>query len=256
MQITKIVASSIARPARPRSGFLQVVTILIGMALAGANPVLAQQKLAPFEWQHSFASPGKSLTVKVLQTMREPPHGMVMISIKSSGFSDAAGVLVLWQKRSGQYYRFEPGIGAEGTVQIIPGVESMILGGHLRGESFDIALVDETTNERAHAKVTPFPITAQGSGDCAASAEIQTPSGLLWQVFLDGFGAGESVTITSVSKKETLTNTVVASETGGISFPVIFPKRSKGTARVTAEGALGCNVTLEYAIGKTARKAK
>jgi hypothetical protein len=132
----------------------------------------------------------------------------------------------------------------------------MMLGGYIRGQSFDIALVDESTNKRAQAKVTPFPITAEGDGGCKANAEIVTKSGLVWLITLAGYGAGEQVRITSVSKKETLTDDVTASGTGEIAFPILYPKRSRRNAQVTAEGSLGCNVSLDFAIGKSAIKAK
>lgn len=256
MQFRKVAASSAITPARLLGRFLLGATVAGGIALAFAGLALAEQDEVPFEWEGGFASPGKSLSVEVLHTMRGPPQGMATILIVSSGFSNVDGTLVLWQRIGGKYRRYKPEIGADGTVQIIPGVDSMMLGGYRRGQPFDIALVNETTNERAHAKATPFPITAQGNGACAASAEIQMPSGLLWLVSLAGYDAGEQVKITSVAKKETLSDTHIASETGNIAFPILYAKRSKGTAKVTAAGASGCNVTLEYAIGKSARKAK
>ncbi len=230
--------------------------LFIGALSVSGTLVLAQLDEAPFEWDHTFASPGMSLSADVLQTMSGPPNGMVVISIKASGFSDPAATLTLWQKTGGQFQKLKPGILADGTVQLIPGVDSMMLGGYIRGQSFDIALVDEATNKRAHAKVTPFPITAEGDGGCRASAEVVTKSGLVWLITLAGYGAGEQVRITSVAKKETLTDDVAASETGEIAFPILYPKRSKRNAQVTAEGSRGCNVSLDFAIGKSAFKAK
>ena len=219
---------------------------------------------APFEWDYTFVSPGTSLSAEVLQTMSGPPNGMIIISIKSTGFAEAASTLALWQKRGGEYNKFKPGILADGTVQFIPGIDTMMLGGYIRGQSFDIALVDEATKKRAHAKITPFPITAEGDGGCQASAEVLTKSGLVWLITLAGYGAGEQVRITSVykskayllAKKETLTDDVAASGTGEIAFPILYPKRSKGKAQVTAKGSRGCNVSLDFAIGKSALKAK
>jgi hypothetical protein len=230
--------------------------LFIGALSVPGTLVLAQLDEAPFEWDHTFASPGTSLSADVLQTMSGPPNGMVVISIKASGFSDPAATLALWQKTGGQFQKLKPGILADGTVQLIPGVDSMMLGGYIRGQSFDIALVDEATNKRAHAKVTPFPITAEGDGGCKASAEVVTKSGLVWLITLAGYGAGEQVRIRSVAKKETLTDEVAASETGEIAFPILYPKRSKRNAQVTAEGSRGCNVSLDFAIGKSAFKAK
>ena len=230
--------------------------LFIGALSVPGTLVLAQLDETPFEWDHTFASPGTSLSADVLQTMSGPPNGTVVFSIKASGFSDAAATLVWWQKTGGQFYKHKSGILADGTVQLIPDVDSMMLGGYIRGQSFDIALVDEATNKRAHAKVTPFPITAEGDGGCKASAEVVTKSGLVWLITLAGYDAGEQVTITSVAKKETLTDDVVASGTGEIAFPILYPKRSKRNAHVTAEGSRGCNVSLDFAIGKSALKAK
>ncbi len=242
--------------SRSCSGRTMSLLLFIGALSVPGTLALAQLDEAPFEWDHTFASPGTSLSAAVLQTMSGPPNGMVVISIKASGFSDPAATLALWQKTGGQFQKLKPGILADGTVQLIPGIDSMMLGGYIRGQSFDIALVDEATNKRAHAKITPFPITAKGDGGCKASAEVITKSGLVWVITLTGYGAGEQVRITSVSKKETLTDDLAASETGEIAFPILYPKRSKRNAQVTAEGSRGCNVSLDFAIGKSAFKAK
>ena len=230
--------------------------LFIGALSVPGTLVLAQLDKAPFKWDHTFASPGTSLSVDVLQTMSGPPNSMITISIKSTGFSDAAATLALWQRTGGRYSKHKPGILANGTVQLVPGYDTIVLGGYIRGQPFDIALVDETTKKRAHAKVTPFPITAEGDGGCKASAEVITKSGLVWLITLAGYDAGEQVRITSVAKKETLTDDVAASGTGEIAFPILYPKRSKRNAQVTAEGSRGCNVSLDFAIGKSAFKAK
>lgn len=152
--------------SRIRSVGAMSLLLFIGALSVPGTLVLAQLNEAPFKWDHTFASPGTSLSVDVRQTMSGPPHGMVVISIKASGFSDAAATLALWQRTGGKYHKRKPGIRADGTVQLVPGVDAMMLGGYIRGQSFDIALVDEATNKRAHAKITPFPITAKGDGGC------------------------------------------------------------------------------------------
>ena len=186
---------------------------------------------------------------------------MVVMSIKSTGFAEAASTLALWQYRGGEFYKRKPTLSADGVVQDRLGNDTNFLIDYIRGQPYDIALIDEATNRRAQAKITPFPITAIGSGECKASAEVQSASGLLWVITLSGFESGEDVTITStfkagVFKKEKLTDNLVAPETGEISFPILFPKRSKGNAAVMAQGSTGCSVTLDYAIGKSALNAK
>ena len=230
--------------------------LFIGALSVPGSFVLAQLDEAPFEWDHTFASPGTSMSVEVLQTMSGPPRGTVSIIIKSTGFAGAVGPVALWQRTGAEYSKYEPAVGEDGTVQFIPGVDAMMLGGYIRGQPFDIAIVDEATNKRAQTKLIPFPITAEGDGGCQASAEVVTGTGLVWLVTLTGYSSGEQVTITSVSKKETLTNDVAASGTGEIAFPILYPKRSKGNAQVTVEGSGGCHVNLDFAIGKSALKAK
>jgi hypothetical protein len=218
---------------------------------------LAQTEEPPFEWDSGFSSPGTSLSINVVQILSSPPDSLFSISIKSTGFTEAASTLALWQRRSGsEYYKRKPPLSADGVVQDMLGNNLSFLGDYIRGQAYDIALVDEATNRRAQAKITPFPITAIGSGECKASAEVQTASGLVWVIMLAGFNAGEDVTIQSIYKKETLTDDVVASENGEVAFPILYPKRSKGNAKITALGSAGCNVTLDFAIGKSALKAK
>jgi hypothetical protein len=228
---------------------------MVGAACLLATQALAQMDEAPFEWNPAFASPGTSLSIDS-QVMRGPPNGMVVVAIKATGFSDAAATLALWERRGGRYYKHKPAVDANGMVQLIPGVDATMLGGYIRGQSFDVALVDEATTQRAHAKITPFPISAEAAGGCKASAEVLTESGLVWLISLAGYSAGEQIGVTSVAKKETLTKDIAASESGQVAFPILYPKGSKGGAKITAKGSHGCDVSLEFAIGESALKAK
>ena len=225
------------------------ICLLCWSTLASADEV-------PFDWDSGFSSPGTSLSIDVVQTISPPPNGMITVSIKSTGFAEGASTLALWHQTDGQFYKRKPGILADGTVQFVLGIDAMMLGDYIRGQSFDIALVDEATKKRAQAKITPFPITAEGDGGCEAGAEVVTKSGLVWLLTLTGYGAGEQVRIKSAAKKETLTHYVAASGTGEIAFPILYPKRSQGIAKITAKGSRGCNVSLDFAIGKSALKAK
>lgn len=235
-----------------RVHFLLVLFALL--LLPGATLGAVDQ--VPFEWDSSFVSPGTSLSIKVEGVMGQPPKGAVMISIKSSGFDDSGSHAVLWIKNSAKYDKYEPALSEDGTVQIIPGVDIMMLGGYLRGQSLDIALVDEGSNRRAQAKITPFPIEAQGNGECKATAEVITETGLVWIISFIGYESGETVKTTSATRKETLSQEIDATAEGRVTLPILYPRRSKGKAKVQAVGSKGCSVTIEYAIGKSARKAK
>lgn len=230
-----------------------LVLLVAGLCLPGL--LQAQAGEPPFEWDHRYSSPGTFLSIDLQQTISGPPDGAVMVLIRSSGF-DLDSTATLWWKRGAEYQRLRPAISEDGTVQILPGIESMFLGGYIRGQSFDIALVDEDTNRRAHAKLTPFPVTAQGAGRCTASAEIETGLGQAWTIWLTGFDAGEEVTITSTARRDTLTDTLTASQNGEIAFPILYGRRSGREAQVTALGSAGCTVTLEFAIGRSALNAE
>jgi hypothetical protein len=223
--------------------------LLPGVTLAAVDQV-------PFEWNSTYASPGTSLSIEVEGVMGQPPNGTVMIAIKSSGFDDSGSQAALWIKTSAKYDKYEPTLTEDGTVQIAPGGDIMMLGGYFRGQPLDIALVDEGSNKRAQAKITPFPIEAQGNGDCKATAEVLTKTGLVWLVNFSGYEPGEEVNTTSTTKKETLSQVIEATEMGEVAFPILYPRRSKGRAKVQAVGSNDCDVTIEYAIGKSARKAK
>jgi hypothetical protein len=203
----------------------------------------------PFEWDDTFASPGTSLSVEVLETISGPPHGEVQLLIRPSGFSGPAANLTAWWKVGDEYYKFKPDIDADGTFGIWPEQ-------YIRGQAVDIALVDETTNKRAHTKFTPFPITAEGDGGCKASAEVLTGSAQLWEITLTGYGAGEQVGTTSVLENETLNDVKTASATGEITVTIYYGPVSSRHVQYTAEGSSGCIVSLDYAIGSFAHQAK
>ena len=236
--------------------YLAVFLLLFGgmLGIVG-TPAWAQQKEPPFDWDPKFASPGTSLSVEVVQTMGQPPNGIVMVSIKATGFSQAGGEIAVWRKLGTEYSKLPATLGADGTVQIF-GAGAMMLGGQWRGLAFDIAVIEEATGRRVHGKIIPFPITARGAGGCKGNAEIVTNTGRVWLITLSGFAPGETVSLSSTYKKETVRSEHVASEAGEIGFPILYPKRAKKKARVTAEGSLGCSLTLEFAVGKSAQKAK
>jgi len=234
---------------------IAVLALVVAGILLIPGTLWSQADEPPFDWDED-SSPGRSLSVEIAMTMSQPPKGAVIISINSSGFENSGPNLAFWEKRAGKYYKLNVGLGADGSVEMIPGTNSTMLGGYIRGQAFDIALAEEGSTKHARAKVVPFPIEAEGSGDCKATAEVQTESGLVWLVMLAGYQPGEAVKTTSKTKKETLTDEMNASEEGEIILPVLYPPGSKGKAEVRAVGSEGCSVAIAYAIGKSALKAR
>ncbi len=211
----------------------------------------------PFKWDESYATPGTSLTLKEKQRMRMGKSTMVEYEIQSTGFSNEEA-LSLWRKIGTEYEELPVALNEKGVVQLKLGehlIDSQMIGGFTLGQAFDLALFSKTTNKRAQAKVFPFPIQAQGVGGCSAFAELMTETGRVFLITFQGFRPGEEVELRSRYKKEDLAKSHTTSEGGEIRFPVLFGKKDRGKATATATGK-NCTVSLEYKIGKDARKVQ
>ena len=235
---------------------IQVIcsAIVFGILCACANIGNTKKSIEPpFKWDDTFATHGTSLTIK--EKMRLPfQKGMGTIinyQLSSIGFS-AQEPLSLWWKKGTVYIELPATLSSsEGHIQI-GGVDYLAIANYVPGQALDLAIVSKSTDKRAHAKVSPFPVQAQGDGDCSASAEITTKSGLLFVFSLRGFQPGEEVQITSRYKGETRLIPGKASERGEIlGLPGLFEIGSSGKAILTAKGR-DCTVSLDYNIGKDA----
>ena len=238
-----------------RKRIIQVLcsAIVFGFLSAYANIGATQDSIKPsFKWDATFATPGTSLTIK--EKMRLPPRErmgtIISYEVRATGFS-AQEPLSLWWRRGTSYQELPVTLSSEGEVQL-PGLGSgLSIGNYVPGQALDIAIVSKTTDKRAHAKVIPFPVHAQGDGGCSASAEVASESGLLFVFSLRGFQPGEEVQITSRYRSETKTTPGKASERGETALPVLFERGSNGKATLMAIGR-NCTVSLDYNIGKDA----
>lgn len=134
------------------------------------------------------------------------------------------------------------------TIRASSGVNVLLLAGFADGHPLDVALVSDDFSKRAHAKAVPIPLRKEAAGGCSASAELQSETGLLFLLILQGFRPQEAVHLQSERRNEVLRDTVTASDIGAIRFPVLFGRGERGTARFIATTS-GCSVTLEYKIG-------
>ena len=160
--------------------------------------------------------------------------------------------LSLWWKKGTVYIELPATLSnSEGQIQI-SGADDLAIASYVPGQALDLAIVSKSTDRRAHAKMIPFPVQAQGDGGCSASAEIATKSGLLFVFSLRGFQPGEEVQTTNRYKGETILIPSKASERGEIlGLPGLFERGSSGKATLTAKGR-NCTVSLDYNIGKDA----
>jgi hypothetical protein len=234
------------------------VALLSGHASSKADKKAGKEP--PFKWDENYASPGTSLVLKEKGRMRLGKSTSVDYEMQSTGFSNEEA-LSLWQKMGAAGYYEQPvTLNEKGLVQVRgrPGEDPPDSIGIFRfhlGEAFDLALISKTTNKRAHAKVFPFPIQAQGVGGCSAFAEMMDGTGFLFLLTFQGFQPGEEVEVRSRYKKENKGNKRTASEGGEIRLPLLFGKRDRGKATATATSK-NCTVSLEYKVGKDARKVQ
>lgn len=233
-------AALVAPAAGPALG----LTALLATACVGPSVAL------PFQWDPSFASPGKSLTLHELSREATPTGTMVLYRIESTGFSGSDAPF-LWWKRGQEYGRFEVAVTSSGIVQVHEETDVFAITEFVSGEPLDLALVAPGSGERAQAKVIPFPIEARGQGGCSASAEIQSETGHLFLITLSGFVAGETVHVESRLGEEVLATDPVASPLGELQCPILFEPPDTGKATLTATGSRG-SVTLTYSVGKSA----
>ena len=236
-----------------------IVSVLSGHASSAGDK--EKDNEPPFEWDENYATPGTSLVLKEKERMQIMDNNtMVAYEVQFTGFSPQED-LSLWQKIGVTGYYEEPvTITEKGILQakwgeeLVPRDIYSISGFHL-GEALDLALFSKTTNKRAHAKVFPFPIQAQGVGGCSAFAEMMDGTGHLFLITFQGFQSGEEVEVRSRYKKENKGMNRTASEDGEFSFPVVFRRGDRRKATATATGK-NCTVSLEYKVGKDARKVQ
>ena len=222
------------------------ISLTVLLAAGCAAPAVAP----PFHWEPSFASAGKSLTLRELSREATPEGTLVRYRIESTGFTGPEAPL-LWWKRGQEYGRFAVAVSTSGVVLLRPDTDVFAISEFVSGEPLDLALVSADAGGRAQAKVVPFPIEAQGPGGCSASAEIQSETGDLFSISLRGFVAGESVHVESRLGETVRALDLVASPQGELQFPLRFDPADTGETTLTAAGR-SASVTLTYSVGKSA----
>jgi hypothetical protein len=216
---------------------------------AEENPV------PPFEWKEEEGTPGLSLTPQELGRSHHKGTS-VDFAFKTSGFA-AGEELVLWTRwADGKYMKMPGSVNEKGGVVLKH--EGALLdfqttvGGMMAGEPIFWAVASPAGDKRAYARAVVAPIEARGEGGCSASAELQTPSGFLFMIYLRGFPPNEDIEITSEYKDEKKPAQHRANEKGELAFPVLFGEGDHGKAAITAAGKT-CKVSLQYKIGPDAR---
>ena len=256
------------------------MTAIVACIVTPSTAVYAQptKDNPTFEWDATFASPN---TVLTLEETKRPPraatHQAIFYQVKAVGFASSES-LSLWVKRGTKYLKLRATVTDQGIVQFKLGQDTfgafvvmaylrdrglavftpgeggskgLLLAGFAEGHPLDVALASEGSGTRAHAKVVPIPLRADGTGGCSASAELQSETGLLFIINLGGFLPGEAVQIQSQYKKKVASSTKAASQSGDLAVPVLFGKGDRGPASLTA-GTERCTVRLEYKVGSDA----
>jgi len=229
---------------------IESTVIIVTLAVLLAAGCAGQGIKPTFQWDSTYASPGKALTLSELSRQATSKGTKVFYRIRATGFT-AADNPALWLQRGTEYQQLPVILTDAGVVQVDPGVDEFAVLGFVSGQPLDLALVAIGSGERAQAKVVPFPIEARGQGGCFASAELESEKGRLFLITLHGFGAGESVHVEDRFGTEVVSGDHVASPQGELQFPILFGPFDNGEATLTAT-SIRCSVTLTYRVGKNA----
>jgi hypothetical protein len=209
-----------------------------------------------FTWDENEGSPGVTLTpTEVKRTSgREGP--VVMFELRATGFG-AGEDLTFWTRwLEGKYMRMgNISLDEKGGIQsVLAGKAAPIgvgVGKMAPGEPISWALASATTGKRAYARAVIVPIESHSAEGCSASAELASPSGLLFHVTLRGFAPGEEVQVTSGLNKENKSSTGHIDDKGTLDLPLSFAEGDHGKAKAAAAGRT-CKVSLEYKVGPDA----
>ncbi len=211
----------------------------------------------PFAWNENEGSPGVTLTPTEVKRMTSREGPIVMFELRATGFA-AGEDLTFWTKYLGgnQYMRMgNISLNEKGAIQsVLAGKAAPIgvgVGKMAPGEPISWALASATTGKRAYARAVIVPIESHSAEGCSASAELASPSGLLFHVTFRGFAPGEELQVTSELNKESKSSTGHTDDKGALDFPVTFAEGDHGKAKATAAGKT-CKVSLEYKVGPDA----
>jgi hypothetical protein len=210
----------------------------------------------PFEWKETEGSPGVSLKATEGKRVSEKGGTLVIFSLNATGFAPGED-LTLWKRwLDGKYGQMSDlSVDKNGYVQAKLAGKSATIAVGVRemaaGEPISWALGSATTGKRAYARAVIVPIESHSAEGCSASAELASPSGLLFHVTFRGFAPGEEVQVTSSLNKENKSSTGHIDDKGTLDLPLSFAEGDHGKAKATAAGKT-CKVSLEYKVGPDA----
>lgn len=224
-------------------------------AKAKFDQMLSDKTPPPFEWNESAGSPGVTLTATETNRMAGPRGPVAMFAMSANGFG-ADEDLTFWTKwLDGKYMRMSGvSLSEKGVIQsVLAGKAApmgVAVGTMAPGEPISWALAS-SSGKVAYARAVVYPIESRSGGGCSVSAELASPSGLLFHVSFRGFKPGEELTLSNEFKNESASSPGHADDKGGFDFPVEFSENDHGKAGVSAVGK-DCKVSVGYKVGPEA----
>jgi len=120
----------------------------------------------------------------------------------------------------------------------------------LEGEAVEFALISSDKSKKTFVEITPFPIVAQGKGDCRLSVKLLSIGGDVFQIKGEGFIPKQELKVIAKSNGE-FGGFPVKGTNDGVFSIVVLPSvvgKSGGEASVTIADAT-CSATVRYKWG-------
>ena len=227
------------------------ITLLLS-ACAMVLPITGVNEAQP-EWGSHFASPGARLTYE--ETFREPTQEgtVVMYKFRAEGLPKDK-TYSLWAKMiDGRTNKEHTALRIDGSGRVLQedgnefefGLKKM-----LEGESIEVALISNDKSKKSFAEITPFPIVAQGEGNCRLSVKPLSIGGEVFQIKGEGFIPKQELKAVAKSNGELIENTVKGTNDGVFSIvvlPSVVGKSGGEASQTVADGT--CSATVRYKWG-------
>jgi hypothetical protein len=222
-------------------------------AIGVVTTLFLRRALTPAEWGPDYASPGLTLSLDEVNRTGEPGETQVGYSLTTTGVPPGDDYS-LWRLDLGSN---EPWQWAESVTVDDDGAvtvhsenqeySSVAAVGFVRGQRFQVALMNADESIRVFASVFPFPIEASGEGGCRVWVELGALDASMFYLHAEGFQPGEPLVFGATPRSDLGNSRSFADEAGSY-LSIEYPGQLTGRTHYTVTGA-NCSASVSYERG-------